>query len=156
MPAFARMVALWSEYPSRVSDDELPTTFDIQVPDDLIGGAYANFLSVWHSGHEFTLDFSSTQPPQPRFDDSGNLVGVTVPSRVTARVKIPPTLVFDIVRALNANMTKYEEQFGSIRRPGQEEALFPPDDLLSSNPPPPPPSDTPPDSEPQDESGSDK
>jgi Protein of unknown function (DUF3467) len=92
------------------------SNFQVQVPPDLEGGVYANFLSVWHTGHEFTLDFSATQPPQmvdP--DDPGS--PVNVPCRVVARVKIPPTLVFDVIRAMNENMTRYESVFGEIRRP---------------------------------------
>jgi hypothetical protein len=38
----------------------------------------------------------------------------------TSRVKIPVTLIFDVMRALNENMTRYEGVFGAIRRPGQE------------------------------------
>jgi hypothetical protein len=44
-----------------------------------------------------------------------------VPSRVVTRVKIPVTLIFDVLRALNENMTLYEERYGEIQRPGQEE-----------------------------------
>ena len=50
-----------------------------------------------------------------------------MPCRITARVKVPPTLVFEIIRALNDNMTVYEGQFGAIPQPGNEEPLFPPE-----------------------------
>jgi hypothetical protein len=36
---------------------------------------------------------------------------------VVARVKIPVTVLFDVLRALNENMTRYEQVFGEIRRP---------------------------------------
>jgi hypothetical protein len=96
-------------------EGQRPTNFDIQVPPDLEGGTYANFLSVWHTGHEFTLDFGATQPPIVPGDPQA---AVTLPCRVVARVKIPPSLIFDIIRALNGDMTKYEAQFGEIQRPG--------------------------------------
>jgi hypothetical protein len=41
-----------------------------------------------------------------------------VPCRVVARVKIPVTVLFDVLRALNENMTRYESVFGEIKRPG--------------------------------------
>jgi hypothetical protein len=41
---------------------------------------------------------------------------------VTSRVKIPVTLIFDVVRALNENMTRYEETFGEIKRPSAGDA----------------------------------
>jgi hypothetical protein len=88
-----------------------PVNFEVQVPSELEGGVYANFLSVWHSPYEFTLDFASTQPGR---EEEG---GMTVPCRVGARVKVPVTVMFEILKALNGNMTKYEETFGEIKAP---------------------------------------
>jgi hypothetical protein len=34
-------------------------------------------------------------------------------------VRIPVTLLFDVIRALNDEMTRYEQQFGEIQRPGE-------------------------------------
>jgi hypothetical protein len=94
--------------------------FQVVVPPEWEGGAYANFVSVWHSPYEFTLDFCATQPPQPA-DPSEPEGSVVIPCRVGARVKIPVTLIFDVLRALNENMTRYESSFGTIRRPGEGE-----------------------------------
>jgi Protein of unknown function (DUF3467) len=109
-----RFAAPMSEQPPEGRD----SNFQVQVPPELEGGVYANFLSVWHTGHEFTLDFSATQPPQAA-DPDDPTSPVTVPCRVVARVKIPPTLVFDVIRAMNENMTRYESVFGEIRRPDE-------------------------------------
>lgn len=101
-----------------------PANFELQIPPELEGGVYANFLSIWHSPHEFTFDFAVTQPPVTAGEDPNDPASpVTVPCRVVARLKIPPALVFDIMRALNQNMTGYEQSFGEIRRiePSQEE-----------------------------------
>ncbi len=59
------------------------------------------------------LEFSVTLPTENTGDE------VVVPCRVTSRVKVPPTLLFDLIRALNENMTKYEQAFGEIKRPGE-------------------------------------
>jgi hypothetical protein len=91
-----------------------PTNFNVQIPPELEGGTYANFLSVWHTGHDFTLDFAVIQPPIRPEDESQP---VAVPCRVVTRVKIPPSLVFDIMRVLNENMTTYESVYGEIQRP---------------------------------------
>jgi Protein of unknown function (DUF3467) len=88
--------------------NEPPPNLEVNVPEDLKPGVYANGAMVWHTPYEFTLDFFATQPRPP---DSSS-----VPCHVTARVKIPPTVVFELLRALNDNMTKYEAQFGEIRR----------------------------------------
>jgi hypothetical protein len=88
----------------------------VQVPPELTAGAYANVVGIWHTEHEFTLDFAvmmPTNPPQAPGE------AATMPCEVVARVKIAPTLVFDILRALNENMTVYETTYGEIRRPGQ-------------------------------------
>lgn len=90
--------------------------FQINVPDALEAGTYANGAMVWHTAYEFTLDFITLQPGDPDSPD-------VVPCRVVSRVRIPPTVIFDLLRALNDNMTKYEQRFGEIRRiePREEE-----------------------------------
>lgn len=102
--------------------------FQLQLPEELAGGVYANFLRAWHTGHEFTLDFAVTQPARSVEDADGSRV-TEVPCRVTARVKVPPTLVFDIIRTLSDNLSKYEDQHGPVERPGGQGPAFPPDDL---------------------------
>ena len=92
--------------------------FKVVVPPEHEAGLYANFLGVWHSPYEFTLDFCVTQPPQPSEEDPARMI---MPCRVVSRIKIPVTLIFDVVRALNENMTRYEETFGEIKRPGTGE-----------------------------------
>jgi hypothetical protein len=92
--------------------------FQVVVPPEKEAGVYANFLGVWHSPYEFTLDFCVTQPPQPAEENAGRAV---MPCLVVSRIKIPVTLIFDVVRALNENMTRYEDAFGEIKRPGDEE-----------------------------------
>lgn len=92
------------------------TNFQIHVPADLETGDYANFLTVWHTAYEFTLDFCATQPAHPE-DEADPESAINVPCHVVSRVKIPPALVFDILRALNENMSKYESTYGDIHRP---------------------------------------
>ena len=101
-----------------MSEAERPTQFELNVPPDLEGGVYANVLGVWHTVYEFTLDFASMQPPQV-VDENDPSSPAVVPCHVVSRVKVPVTVVFDLIRALNENMTKYEERFGEIQRPGE-------------------------------------
>lgn len=100
--------------------------FQLRLSEDMEGGVYANFLTVWHTAYEFTLDFAATLPAQATQDENGNPVTV-VPARVTARVKVPPSLVFNLLRAINDNMTQYEAAFGPIGRPDDPDPLYPPD-----------------------------
>lgn len=39
----------------------------VEVPPELVAGAYANVVGIWHTEHEFTLDLAvmmATAPPQ--------------------------------------------------------------------------------------------
>src|SRR5215472_10306820 len=86
-------------------------SFETHADPDQQVGSYANALAIWHTAHEFTFDFLvSSEPPQP------------------ARIRIPPTAVFDIIRTVNQNLTLYEQRFGQIRPPGAQMPLYPPDD----------------------------
>jgi hypothetical protein len=53
-------------------------------------------------------------------DEANPSSPIRVPCRVVARVKLPVTVVFDLIRAVNENMTRYEQAFGEIQRPGQQ------------------------------------
>ena len=91
-----------------------PIELQIDVPPELEGGTYANVLNVWHTAYEFTLDFGVMQQVgEPEDADAP----VQVPVRVVSRVRIPVTLLFEVLKALNTNMTGYESTFGSIRAP---------------------------------------
>jgi hypothetical protein len=91
-----------------------PIELKIDVPPELEGGTYANVLNVWHTAYEFTLDFGVMQQVGEPDDADAAL---QVPVRVVSRVRIPVTLLFEVLKALNTNMTGYESTFGSIRAP---------------------------------------
>ena len=74
------------------------------VPPEQEGGVYANTLGVWHTAYEFTLDFAAMQPVQPP-DPGEEHASPIVPCRVVSRVRIPVTLLFDVMRALNDNLS---------------------------------------------------
>ncbi len=92
-------------------------SFAFQVPDDLTGGVYSNVVAVWHTPYEFTLDFAVMLPAQQVPGSDGN--SQVTPCRVVTRVKIPPAVVFELMRALSVNENLYEERIGPIPRPGR-------------------------------------
>jgi hypothetical protein len=97
---------VWEEMMESESQD-----IAINVPEDEAIGHYANFVGVWHTPHEFAIDFCVVQP-----------FLLTGPSaKVVSRVRIPPTIVFDLLRTLNQNLTEYERTFGEIKRPEMQE-----------------------------------
>lgn len=95
-----------------------PLHFELNINEALAAGAYSNFLGVWHTAHEFTLDFAITQPAGPAVGPEGTQV-TRVPCQVVARVKVPPTVLFDFMRTINENLTDYEANFGPVARPGR-------------------------------------
>jgi len=84
----------------RVEDD------DLRIPEELQAGVYASVLSAWYTPHEFTLDFGTPVEGDPERQ-----------LRAVARVKVPPGVVFELIRILHAKMTLYEEKYGPIHYP---------------------------------------
>ena len=78
----------------------------VVVDDERKHGEYANFLVVTHGPHEFTLDFCQLLPSQ----EPGR-----VNADVVSRVRIAPTMVGQVLRALNANLSNYEDKFGDVK-----------------------------------------
>lgn len=72
---------------------------EIKISDQELQGRYSNLLRITHTREEFFLDFIQLAPPQ----------GV-----VTARVVTSPGHLKRIVRALAANLARYEEAFGQV------------------------------------------
>ena len=70
----------------------------IKAKDDDLKGVYSNLMIVSHTKEEFCLDFiNSFNPPT-----------------LTARVLTSPSHLKRMIQALEINMKKYEEQFGSV------------------------------------------
>ncbi len=102
--------------------------FEPHADPALEAGSYANGLAIWHTLHEFTFDFFvSSQPPSEARTESGEVV-IRAPHRLVARVRVPPTSVFDIIRTISQNLALYEQKFGPIRTPGAEAPLYPPEE----------------------------
>lgn len=73
---------------------------NIKISDEELKGSYSNLLRIAHTGEEFILDFINLVPPQ----------GV-----VTSRIITSPGHLKRIIRALQVNLDRYEQQHGQIR-----------------------------------------
>jgi len=71
----------------------------IKVPEEAARGAYANTMTVFHTREEFVIDFLNVFPP----------TGVA-----TARIITSPGHIKRIIRALQENLRRYEDRFGSV------------------------------------------
>ena len=78
-----------------------PQQAQIHIPEDRLEGSYADFVSVWHSKDVFVLDFAVlSQPITPQ----------QLTSRVVSRVRIPPSQVFEIMKALEQQLSAWEKE----------------------------------------------
>jgi hypothetical protein len=104
----------------------------VRTPEKWNTGVYANGVGVWFTQTDFTLDFVVNLPPEVSQDPTGNQVVVS-PQQVVARVKVPPPLVFQLMRNLSTNLDRYELQYGAIQEfagptLGTDDAPTPPGD----------------------------
>lgn len=72
---------------------------NVKIGDEELKGRYSNLLRITHTREEFILDFINLVPPQ----------GV-----VTARVVTSPGHLKRILRAIAANLERYEATHGTI------------------------------------------
>jgi len=83
-----------------MSEQSTPPQLQIKMTDEVLPGVYANMVQVGHTPEEFILDFMNLFPP----------TGI-----VTSRVIVSPGHMKRIAAALQDNIKKYEEQFGTIK-----------------------------------------
>jgi hypothetical protein len=72
----------------------------VKVPDEVARGVYSNTMAVFHTREEFVLDFLNVFPP-------GGIA--------TARIITSPGHIKRIIRALDDNLRRYEERFGTVQ-----------------------------------------
>ena len=81
----------------------------VKFPENLQGGVYANNMYVSHTKEEFILDFLMVALP----------AGV-----VTSRVITSPGHMKRIIKALQENVKKYEQQFGEIAEADEPKGIM--------------------------------
>ena len=78
--------------------------FQIELKPEVAEGTYANLAIISHSTSEFVVDFVRLLPGLPK-------------GQVKSRIILTPEHAKRLMLALEDNICKYEEQFGSIRMP---------------------------------------
>ena len=97
---------------------EIEHRAQIDMSPEVARGVFANFVSVWHDQDGFTLDFASyVHPPTPAQDSETGASFVQIQAQVVSRVRIPPSQVFEIMKALEQQLSKWEAETGQ-RAPG--------------------------------------
>ena len=79
----------------------------IELPQDVAQGEYANFAIITHSSSDFVIDFARVLPGVPK-------------AQVKSRVILAPEHAKRLLGALQENIVRYEREFGQIKIPNQE------------------------------------
>ena len=93
--------------------DEPPAspTLQVQIDDDIAQGVYSNLVLLNHTENEFVLDFAFIQPSNGR-------------AKVRTRVISSPRHTKRLLQALQKNLERYEERFGTIDLGSEDEPVF--------------------------------
>jgi len=75
---------------------------EIGLSNDIAQGTYANLAIITHSSSEFVLDFIRAMPGVPKAD-------------VKSRIILTPEHAKRLLAALNDNIRRYENTYGTIR-----------------------------------------
>ncbi len=82
--------------------DEPEQQINIELSEEMAEGVYANLAMIAHSNTEFVIDFIRLMPGVPK-------------AKVKSRVILTPEHAQRLLTALQDNIAKYEDNFGSIR-----------------------------------------
>lgn len=84
----------------------------LDLPQDVAQGKYANFAIITHSSSDFILDFARMLPGLPK-------------PQVNSRVILAPEHAKRLLLALQENIMKYEHEYGKIQIPNQQPRTAP-------------------------------
>jgi len=89
----------------------LPRRLNVEATPEVQAGVYADFVGVWHQANSFVLDFSVyTSPPRVVEIDGQKVVNLN--ARMVSRVRVPPSQVFEIMKALEQQLSRWEREQG--------------------------------------------
>ena len=84
---------------------------NIELSEEVAEGVYANLAMIAHSNSEFVVDFIRMMPGVPK-------------AKVKSRIILTPEHAKRMLAALQDNIKKYEDAFGSIKS-SNEPVKFP-------------------------------
>lgn len=76
---------------------------NVDLPEDIAEGIYSNLAMIAHSNSEFVVDFIRMMPGVPK-------------ASVKSRIIITPEHAVRFLAALQDNIDRYEENFGTIKQ----------------------------------------
>ena len=85
----------------------------IELPQEVAQGEYANFAIITHSSSDFIIDFARVLPGLPK-------------SQVKSRVILAPEHAKRLLAALQETTVRSEREFGAIKIPNKESRTIAP------------------------------
>jgi hypothetical protein len=87
--------------------------FEIEISAEVEQGLWADFVSLWHTPDSFVLDFAALRrPPYAVEGAESHGVSRVMPARIVGRVRIPPSQVFELMKALEQQLSMWEQETG--------------------------------------------
>lgn len=74
--------------------------------------AYADFVNVWHTRDIFVLDFLALDAPPSQGTNEDGEQQIVQPANVVQRVRIPPAQMFELMKALESQLSAWEQAQG--------------------------------------------
>ncbi|MBI5078446.1 DUF3467 domain-containing protein [Candidatus Saganbacteria bacterium] len=87
-----------------MTNQEIP----ISLSDEVSAGKYSNLAVIYHNENEFIMDFIFVHPPKGKVND---------------RIIMSPSHAKRFLRAVQENITKYENSFGAIKESPEPPAI---------------------------------
>ena len=87
-------------------DDKKTKQINIELSEEIAQGTYSNLAMVTHSPAEFVMDFARVMPGIPK-------------AKVKNRIVMTPQHAKMFLKALQDNVSIYENQFGEIKLHGK-------------------------------------
>ncbi len=85
---------------------------NVDVPADRVAGVHADYASVWTTPETCIIDFLAvTEPIRPLVGEDG-VSRPKVNTTLVSRVRIPPTHVWELMRALEKQLSQWEATHG--------------------------------------------
>lgn len=96
--------------------EERKVNLNLEIAPEFKMGAFADAAIVWHTEHEFTIDFIC--PVMPGQEGADGIVQQA--AAVVSRVRLPVGVIFQVARAISENVSQYEKNFGTIGAGGPD------------------------------------
>ena len=85
------------------NDLNKPKQVGVELTEEVAEGVYSNLAIISHSSSEFVIDFARIMPNTPK-------------AKVKSRIILTPEHAKHLLMALQDNLAKYEQRYGSISK----------------------------------------